>query len=107
MHLSPQQQQIFNIIDGAGWVCSNVINDRVSRDYRKRIAELRAMDFSIDSMACDKSCGIPHKARVFMYKLQDVPIKMIQVIDNDTLPPVKIDGRWVPQTVIRKEVVPL
>lgn len=107
MKLNPQQQQIFNLLDGGGWVCSNLIQDRVSRDYRKRISEMREKGYAIDSMACDKTCHIPHKARVFMYKLQDVPKHIVNIVDNDTLPPVKVDGRWQPQPVYRKEVVPL
>lgn len=43
--------------------------------------------------------------RDFRYTLLDSPKKTIQRIDVDSLPPIKINGRWMPQMVTHKETV--
>lgn len=43
----------------------------------------------------------------YVYSLLERPTMLVQRVDNDTLPPIKVDGRWVPQPVYSEEKIPV
>ena len=49
--------------------------------------------------------GFIEGTKNYKYSMTDFPKKTIEIIDLDSLPPVKIEGRWVGQRIIRREVV--
>ncbi len=105
--LSPQKQYIYNLFKDGAWHCSNFIDPHIVRDYRKRISEMNHEGFTFESQVCNGACGFKHKAGVHMYRIETIPTRTVEIRDNDTLSPIKIDGRWVPQPVYKKETVPM
>ena len=103
MKLSPQKQYLFSLLKNGEWICSNAIDPFILRDHRKRLSEMNREGFVIESEVCH--CERKHRAGVHKYRLVDVPKHEVEIRDNDVLPPIKVEGRWVPRPVYRKEIV--
>lgn len=72
MKLSPQKQYLYDILKDGGWVCSNTIDPRTVRDYRKRLSEMNREGFVIKSETCGEWAH-QHKAGVHKYMLVEAP----------------------------------
>lgn len=82
MRLSPQKQYLYNLLKSGEWVCSNLIDGKIVRDYRKRLSEMCREGFTIESLPCDGACKIAHKAGVHMYRMGDLPVKPTMYLKN-------------------------
>ena len=90
MKLNPQQHKIYDLHSIGDWVCST--RYEFIRDHRKRISEMNRMNRLekgvdlFEAERCDKSCGVQHKANVFMRRLKVVPKKqIIEYTDHGTV----------------------
>lgn len=91
MKLSPQKKYLIDLYKDGGWKFSTAI--QFVRDFRKRFSELRTQGYDIQSMVCDKRCGVNHTANIHMYRIADVPKKQIYIYDLNS------EGVRVPRAV--------
>lgn len=63
-----QQQQILNYLGNGNWRCM-ANPDFFMKDDRKIISVLKRKGFDIQSRPCDGRCGVNHKSRLLMRRL--------------------------------------
>ena len=68
--MTPQQQIILNWLGDEEWHCPTEIT--YMYDLRKRISELRRKGYNIQSVICDKRCGINHSSGIVMRRLVSI-----------------------------------
>lgn len=97
--MTPQHNQILNILSDHQWHCTVEFDEIPMRDHRKRVSELQKLGYLMETEKCRGRCGRPHSSNVTWRRLLKSPVAS-DFDRSEVLPELPASGACCPSWAI-------